>query len=288
MAQNFIQCGEKLTLTAPTGGVESEGGYLIGALFVVAEDTAAEGDPFTGNAEGVFELPKATGYTVAEGDVLYWDVADAEFNSDTANEPVAIATAAAGSSATKVYAALNPRGIDAASALTRLDGLVVKQLTADGTQKAMTSSDTYVNFTEDALSFSANAIEDNDTVEWEALVKVDGMNAAGLVTLDLLCGSLSIDTVAVSTADTGDWLKLAGTARFTAVGASSTLEVFGGEGCGSDGGLVTRDTPTYAGAQSGPATTSAVVFKLRIKAATGNAANLATVKNFKVKLHKAA
>ena len=288
MAQNMIQRGEKLELTAPTGGVVSGQAYLIGSLFVVAEDTADEGDYFTGNTEGVYELPKATGYEASEGEVLYWDVADEEFNSDTANEPVAIAIETAGSAATTVKALLNPRGIDAASALALLEGLVVKQMTADGTQKAASSNDTYVDFTEDAKSFSADTVEDNDTFEWEGELKVDAMNAAGSATFSLKVGSLELDAVTLSSADANDWMKLKGTARVTAVGASSTWEVFGGEGCGSDGGSVTRDTPTYLGAQSGPATTSAVVFTPRWKAATGHAGNLGTLKNFKVKQHKSA
>lgn len=288
MAQNMVQRGEKVELTAPSGGVVSGQAYLIGSLFVVAQFSAAVGDPFTGEVVGVWELPKATGYEVSEGEVLYWDVADGEFNSDANNPPVAIATATAASGATTVRALLNPRGIEAAAALARLDGLVVKQLTADGTQKAMTVNDTYVNFTEDALALDANTVEDNDTVEWEALIKIDGMNAAVQIDAQLLCGALAVDQVTLATGDTSDWVKLKGSKRCTAVGASSTWEVAGGEGCGSDGGSVTRDTPTYSGAATGPATTSAVTYTLRIKAATGNASNLATVKHFKVKHHKSA
>lgn len=67
MARNFIQPGDVLTLTAPSGGVVSGTAYLIGGLLVVAQNTAAQGVAFEGRTVGVFTLPKATGQTWSEG-----------------------------------------------------------------------------------------------------------------------------------------------------------------------------------------------------------------------------
>jgi predicted RecA/RadA family phage recombinase len=70
--QNFVQKGDVLTFTAPSGGVVSGTGYLIGSLFVVAVVTAAAGDPFAGVVRGVATLAKASG-AWTEGAKLYWD-----------------------------------------------------------------------------------------------------------------------------------------------------------------------------------------------------------------------
>jgi|MDSZ01.2.fsa_nt_gb predicted RecA/RadA family phage recombinase len=63
MAKNYVQDGDVLTLTAPTGGVVSGSPYTIGSIACVALVTAAAGLPFTAKATGVFELPCATGLT---------------------------------------------------------------------------------------------------------------------------------------------------------------------------------------------------------------------------------
>lgn len=290
---NYLGSDDVVTLVAPGGGVVGGVPVVIGGLVAIPRANANAGDEFAGYLSGVFRLTKATGFVPAAGDVAYWDEADEALNSDTANVPIGHYTAEALTGDTTALVRLIDTPLALASSLDqRLDALeagsVIKQLVADGTQVTMSVSDTYVNFTADALSLDADSVEDNDTVEWEAEVKLDAMNAAYATTFGLLIGALEVDQVVISTGDTSDWAKLKGTARCTAVGASSTWEVFGGEGCNSDGGSVTRDTPTYLGAQTGPATTSAVVFTARIKAATGSAGNHATLKHFKIKHHKAA
>lgn len=81
--KNYIQPGDVLSLTAPSGGVVSGNGYKIGQNFVVATGDAAEGEPFQGKTTGVFELDKATGATWSEGQLLYWD--DTAKNVTTTN-----------------------------------------------------------------------------------------------------------------------------------------------------------------------------------------------------------
>lgn len=93
--RTFIQEGDCLTLTAPTGGVVSGQGYLIGAVFVVATVTAAAGAKFAGCVMGVFELPKTGSQAWAEGQKIYWDNANARADSDSSVGPfIGCATAA--------------------------------------------------------------------------------------------------------------------------------------------------------------------------------------------------
>lgn len=93
--RNFIQPGNILTFTAPSGGVVSSGGYLIGQTFVVATGDADEGDPFEGQVTGVFELAKNNTLAWAEGQPLYWDDANSEVTTSDADGAVLIGSAAA-------------------------------------------------------------------------------------------------------------------------------------------------------------------------------------------------
>lgn len=71
--RNFVQPADVITLIAPTGGVVSGNGYLIGSFFAVAAYDADEDEEFEGQLVGAFDLPKATGETWAPGEALYWD-----------------------------------------------------------------------------------------------------------------------------------------------------------------------------------------------------------------------
>lgn len=76
MAKNYVQPGENLTLTAPTGGVTTGKGVLIGSIFVVALETAAAAASFSGSTKGVWDLDKVSTEVWAEGDKIYWDNAN--------------------------------------------------------------------------------------------------------------------------------------------------------------------------------------------------------------------
>ena len=90
--KNYIQPGKVVTLTAPTCGVVSGNGYLIGTLFVVAAASVAQGLPFEGMVEEVFSLPKATGVNWVEGAALYWDnTAKVVTNVSTSNKLIGAA-----------------------------------------------------------------------------------------------------------------------------------------------------------------------------------------------------
>jgi len=98
--KNFIQEGKCVQLTAPGGGVTSGTGYIVGGLFVVASHDADATEKFVGCTEGIYSLPKeATTVTFAEGEICYWDVADAEFN-DSASGNYAVGTCVEAAGAT--------------------------------------------------------------------------------------------------------------------------------------------------------------------------------------------
>jgi predicted RecA/RadA family phage recombinase len=113
MASNFNQPGDVLTLTAPSGGVVSGVGYVINGLFVVALNTAAQGEQFEGKRSGVFTMAKATHATTkafAEGEVVFWDNGVNKRWDKTATGlfQVGVAAKAAGSTAATVEVLINP------------------------------------------------------------------------------------------------------------------------------------------------------------------------------------
>jgi predicted RecA/RadA family phage recombinase len=77
MAKNFVQPGRQLTLVAPTGGVTTGIGVLIGVTFAVALQTVAAGGNFDGATSGVWDLAKLNTEVWAAGDKIYWDNANA-------------------------------------------------------------------------------------------------------------------------------------------------------------------------------------------------------------------
>lgn len=97
---NFEQPGLVQTFTAPSGGVVAGGVYKIGQVLVVAAASVAQTLPFEGQIRGVFRnMPKATGTAWTEGALLYWDVADGEFNTSSSGNRLAGHAAEAAESA---------------------------------------------------------------------------------------------------------------------------------------------------------------------------------------------
>lgn len=72
MAQNYIQDGDVLNLTAPYA-VASGGGLLVGALFAVASGTLASGESGSCHTEGCWELSKNSAEAWTVGAKIYWD-----------------------------------------------------------------------------------------------------------------------------------------------------------------------------------------------------------------------
>lgn len=83
MAGNYIQEGDILDLTAPSGGVITGKPYQIGALLVVALTTVAAGLTFAGAVEGVFLLDKTAGQAWTVGQKIYWDNTNHRCDSDS-------------------------------------------------------------------------------------------------------------------------------------------------------------------------------------------------------------
>lgn len=118
MATNFIQCGDTLTLIAPSGGVVAGKGYVIGSLFVVALTTAAAAAEFQGMTEGVFLMTKAasgSGKAFTAGEAIFWDNGSNKQWDKTATGfyQIGVAVEAATTTATTVKVAINVRALAA-------------------------------------------------------------------------------------------------------------------------------------------------------------------------------
>ena len=117
MAQNYVESGKQITVALGSG----ETGVAVGELYkvglqigvvlsltrlgqtVMNNVASAEGDIAVVALEGVFTVPKATSLAIAVGDILYYDVADANLNKTaTDNFFAGFAHEAAGSAATTV------------------------------------------------------------------------------------------------------------------------------------------------------------------------------------------
>jgi len=74
--RNYVQPGDTLDLTAPSGGLASGQPHLFGGIFGIAATDAAQGKKVAVKVEGVFNLPKAAGAGIDEGAKVYWITAD--------------------------------------------------------------------------------------------------------------------------------------------------------------------------------------------------------------------
>jgi predicted RecA/RadA family phage recombinase len=96
MATNYIQPGRSITVAAPSGGVLSGQGVLIGTLFGIAQYDAVEGAEVEILTEGVVEIGKTSALAIAVGDRLFWDDTNKLVNkTTTAQQQVGVAVAAA-------------------------------------------------------------------------------------------------------------------------------------------------------------------------------------------------
>ncbi len=70
--KNFVQDGNVVTVTAPSGGVVSGAGLIVGNIFGVCAFDADQTEEVEIAVVGVFELPKASGQ-INEGAAVSWD-----------------------------------------------------------------------------------------------------------------------------------------------------------------------------------------------------------------------
>lgn len=97
--KNFVQPANIVDLTAPADGIVSGQAHLFGSLFGVATTSAAAGAKVAVSLEGVFQLPKATGASLAEGAKAYWT--GTEISGTETDEPIGhVITAASADAAT--------------------------------------------------------------------------------------------------------------------------------------------------------------------------------------------
>lgn len=120
--KNFVQEGKALDFVAPSGGVVSGLGYVVGALFHVASTTAAEGEEYSGWTEGVFELvaeTHATTQAISKGDPVYWDATnDRATKTATGNLLIGAAVEDKVSTVAVVKVKLWPRGAEPSASIT--------------------------------------------------------------------------------------------------------------------------------------------------------------------------
>ena len=111
-----IQNGDVITVNAPTGGVTSGDGVIVGSLFGTAAFTAAEGEPVEIATRGVYALPKEPTAVIAQGARVAWDATEKRIDlPDTGFYPVGIATEAAGNGITTVRVRLDGVATEAAA-----------------------------------------------------------------------------------------------------------------------------------------------------------------------------
>ncbi len=108
MATNFTQDGDRLTLTAPSGGVVKDKVYVIGDLVVVALGSAAEGADFVGCRRGVFALDKEADLAITAGDIVFWATDTLEATADETDKAVGYAIADAAADDDTVEVVLTP------------------------------------------------------------------------------------------------------------------------------------------------------------------------------------
>ncbi len=114
--KNYVQEGRMITIAAPTGGVTSGDGVVIGALFGVARKTAAAGETVTIATEGVFDLPKLASAVITAGDKVSWDDTAKQVNlPGTGRYPIGTAIEASGNGAITVRVRLDGIGTAAAA-----------------------------------------------------------------------------------------------------------------------------------------------------------------------------
>lgn len=99
--KNYVQPGNLITLTAPSGGVVGGNFYKVGSIFGVAAFSAAQGEQFELKVGDVYDLPKTSAEAWSPGDVVYSTSGNIMTTSAVGNTKVGVA----------VLAAANPSGV---------------------------------------------------------------------------------------------------------------------------------------------------------------------------------
>lgn len=108
--KNYLQPGHTLDLIAPSGGVVSGVGYLIGtSILAFAQSSKAETEVFAGLVEGVVLADKLTTDVMAVGAKVNWNDTNKEFQLATSDlDAAGTVVEAAGNGDTQVKVKLIP------------------------------------------------------------------------------------------------------------------------------------------------------------------------------------
>lgn len=111
--QTYLGSGDSVDIVAPSGGVTSGSGVLVGThLFGVARRTAAQGETVALQLTGRVTLPKTSALAIAVGDLVYWVAGSGAVNrTATGNKLVGIAVSAAANPSPTVQVLLLPNGV---------------------------------------------------------------------------------------------------------------------------------------------------------------------------------
>lgn len=138
--KNFVQPGDMLDLIAPSGGVVSGTGYLIGSIFAVAAVDAAEGEAFAGAIRGVFDLTATTHAStqaIAAGAAAYWDASTAKVTATaTGNQMIGLVTEAKVSTVAVARVVLIPKLALAGAAIADISLAAVTGVDGAGSNAA--------------------------------------------------------------------------------------------------------------------------------------------------------
>lgn len=93
--KNHVSPGSSIALPAPYD-VLSGGGMLIGSLFAVACNPAANGQSVTAYLDGIFDLKKIAAQGWSVGALIYWDNTNKECTTvSSGNKLIGVAVAVA-------------------------------------------------------------------------------------------------------------------------------------------------------------------------------------------------
>lgn len=294
----YVQPGRVVTAIAPVGGVVVGTPLLIGSIFGVARDTKNAGDAFPFYICEVWDIPKATGYTLtAMVTPVYWDETDKEANSDTGNPVVGIALEDAASGDTSVRVLFcNPKFVEAAAASARLDiveadvsdlqdvnGLVFFDTNAGvGDQVNLTDTNAHAH-TEKCSVPAAICVADDiliiDGAEW-----VDDQDSTPQITIEVKVGATVVDTIVIATAADNDWVTFHEEIKLTTVGASLVGEVTS-SGFIKDGTVSARGDLQKALAITASSTAGFDV-TVEVTSASGHADNKVTMRTLSIGLKR--
>lgn len=281
MAQK-IQRGEKIPLTAPSGGVVSGQGYVIGEFFVIAEHDAAEGEQFVGNRAHVFPIPKSTSVAFSEGDPIYWDEADEEANDDPANKCVAIACEDTADSAATVPGLIIGVALgDVASLTSRMDEQE-RVYSIDGTAgdtATMSNTSEHTFTTKTTVPAKADGYVGR-WCNWECEILVSGAVSTPAITAKLYLGTAALESQVIATAAANDGVVLKGRML---INSATSARVYKGLGYTKDS-TVAYQTPIAPADLTIQTLTSARDVTASVTSDAGNAGNTAVIKSLRFEI----